>query len=86
MEKNNLQEELTILKQEEEALILKHGNKHFTSDSEGEKYISENKVDLQRLNVIQKRIKEIKWQLMSEQEKKEHLEYLQKLKEKYADD
>lgn len=77
---------LKKLKEEENILLEKHKNKHFANDIEAEKYIEENKVELERLNEIQKEIKKLEWQLMSETEKQEYLEYQKKIKEKYSDD
>ena len=49
----NLKEKLNELINEEKNLIAKHGNKYFANEKEGKNYISENKVELERLNKIQ---------------------------------
>ena len=45
-----------------------------------------NKDRIEKFLNAKKEILEIKWQLMSEKEKQENLEYQNKLKEKYSDD
>ncbi|KMQ67790.1 hypothetical protein ACM39_10575 [Chryseobacterium sp. FH2] len=79
----DLKKELESLEKEEEILLTKHKDKHFSNILEGEKYIKENQVELQRLNIIQKRVREIRIQLMTPQEKQEYLEYQNKIKENY---
>lgn len=82
----NLKEKLNELINEEKILIAKHGNKHFANEKEGKNYISENKVELERLSKIQKEIRELKFKLMTPEEQLEYLEEQKKIKEKYSDD
>ncbi|WP_185289984.1 hypothetical protein [Chryseobacterium lactis] len=67
-------------------LLKKYGNKSFRNEEEAKAYINANKNELKRLKEVQQEIKDIEWDSMSPQEKKEYLEYEKMLKEKYSDD
>ncbi|MFY7844857.1 hypothetical protein [Chryseobacterium sp. 2VB] len=67
-------------------LLKKYGNKSFRNEEEAKAYINANKNELKRLKEVQQQIKDIEWDSMSPQEKKEYLEYEKMLKEKYSDD
>jgi hypothetical protein len=82
----SINQKLESLKLERDSLLNKHLNIHFDNEDEGRKYIQDNKAELTRLNELFKEIKELEWQLMSPQQRKEYLEEQQKIKEKYADD
>ncbi len=77
---------LEDLIKERDILLKKHKDISYPTEKEMVEYIKNNQLELSRLNEIQKEIKKLEWELMSEKERQEHLEYLQKLKEKYADD
>lgn len=76
---------LNSLIEERKALKEKH-NRSFKTKSEIENYIRENQVELSRLKFLQNEIEKLKFEAMTPEEKKAHLEFMQKLKEKYADD
>jgi hypothetical protein len=86
MEKHLLRSRLQQMQEEQIILLQKHKDKHFENEETGKKYIEDNKTELQRLNELQQEISEIKWQLMTNEEKKSQVEYYHKLKEKYAED
>lgn len=77
---------LEILINERNDLLKKYGNKSFRNEEEAKAYINANKNELKRLKEVQQQIKDIEWDSMSPQEKKEYLEYEKMLKEKYSDD
>lgn len=76
---------LNSLIEERNALKEKH-NRSFKTKSEIENYIRENQVELSRLKFLQNEIEMLKFEAMTPEEKKAYLEFMQKLKEKYADD
>lgn len=81
-----------ILKKELKELQLRKDKlsylfeKEFETEKEFYKFKEQNINDFNELKLIKEEINKLEWELMSEKERQEHLEYLQKLKEKYADD
>ena len=82
---NNLIEKLNSLKKEKDELKFLYDVSK-PSEKEIVDFIKKNQSKLARLKEIEKEIKDIEWQLMTEKEKQEYLEYQQKIKEKYSDD
>ncbi|MGV7106006.1 hypothetical protein [Flavobacterium sp. U410] len=81
----NLKEKLNLLKKEKDELKFLYDVSK-PSEKEMVDFIKKNQSKLARLKEIEKEIKEIEWQLMSEKEKQEYFEYQKKIKEKYSDD
>jgi hypothetical protein len=52
----------------------------FNTQSEFEKFKKENKEKIDELNAIKTEKEKIKWELMSDQERREHLEYEKNVK------
>ena len=72
-----------LLKREEEYSILL-ANFNFQTKQEADEYISNNQFKFDELKKITKEIREIKFMLMTPQEKNQYLEEQKKLKEKYS--
>ena len=83
MEKLKL--ELESLRDKESAL-KKVLDKSFSNKEEFYDFVEKNKELIKELKNIRKAIKDIEWQLMNDQEKTNHLEYLKRLKNKFKDD
>lgn len=86
MKKEQIKKRIEELQAEKNILFEQYGNKSFKTKEEFEIYSSENKSELLRLNQITQEVESLKWQLMSEQEKKEYQEYAKIIKEKYSED
>lgn len=77
------------LKEELDALQKEESNYQFIKDfrcqteEEFENFKKENIDSFSRLKKIKTRIRKIQWELMTDEEKKEHLQYLKKLKNKF---
>lgn len=76
---------LELLKEKENDL-KKLLEKYFSSEEEFNDSVKQNKELLIELNEIKKDIKDIEWQLKTDKEKKNHLQDLKDLKEKFKDD
>ncbi len=72
-----------LLKREEEYSTLL-ANFNFQTKQEADEYISNNQFKFDELKKITKEIREIKFMLMTPQEKNQYLEEQKKLKEKYS--
>ncbi|KAA0127520.1 hypothetical protein FY557_12950 [Chryseobacterium sp. SN22] len=72
-----------LLKREEEYSTLL-ANFNFQTKQEADVYISNNQFKFDELKKITKEIREIKFMLMTPQEKNQYLEEQKKLKEKYS--
>jgi hypothetical protein len=59
---------------------------YFSNENEFYLFIDENKAFLNELKEVKKEIKNIEWQLMSDDEKSRHLKYLEDLKSKFNDE
>jgi hypothetical protein len=82
---NNLNQKLTELRQIKDSLSYLF-KEEFQTDIEFQTFRSNHLQDFDKYKITVKEIKEIEWQLMSPQQRKEYLEEQQKIKEKYADD
>ncbi|MEI6312327.1 MAG: hypothetical protein WCP57_08720 [Bacteroidota bacterium] len=80
----NKNEKLESLKSQFKELSKKHFDKHFKNEKEGKEYIKKNETELKKLNRLQKEIKEIEWELMTEDEKKAYLDEVEKIREKHS--
>ncbi|MFN4198073.1 MAG: hypothetical protein ACK4FS_03500 [Flavobacterium sp.] len=85
MNKENLKSKLKELKVKKDKLtyLLK---KEFNSEEEFYKFKEENIFQFNQLKELTNEIKQIEWELMSEKEKQEYIEYQKKIKEKYSED
>lgn len=85
MKKEELQGQLAELERKElDYQFLKDA--FFSTQADYVKFKEEHKEKINELNAIKKEQKKIKWELMSEKERKDYLEYLEKIKEKYQDE
>jgi hypothetical protein len=82
---NNLNQKLTELRQIKDSLSYLF-KEEFQTDIEFQTFRSKHLQDFDKYKITVKEIKELEWQLMSPQQRKEYLEEQQKIKEKYADD
>lgn len=71
------------IKKDKLSYLLK---KEFKTEKEFYEFKENNIKDFEDLKNIREEIRNIEWQLMSETEKQEYLEYQKKIKEKYSDD
>lgn len=85
MDKRTLELEYKSLKEREKEL-KKICSGPFETEEEGEKYIKDNWNTFNEFKNVRIRIKEIEWELMTEEEKEAHLQYLKGLKEKFKDE
>lgn len=85
MNNENLKSKLKELKVKKDKLtyLLK---KEFNSEEEFYKFKEENIFQFNQLKELTNEIKHIEWELMSEKEKQEYIEYQKKIKEKYSED
>lgn len=85
MKKEELQNQLAELERKElDYQFIKDA--FFSTQADYDKFKEEHKEKINELNAIKKEQKKIKWELMSEQERKDYLKYLEKIKEKYQDE
>ena len=58
-------------------------DQRFSNEDEFKMYVEENKEVFQKLKKIKKEIKDIEWEIMSDEEKEIHLKYLKDLNQKF---
>lgn len=58
----------------------------FRTEQEFNDFKQQNSNAFDEFKSIDEEIRQLEWELMSEKQRKEHLEYQQKLKEKYSDE
>jgi hypothetical protein len=81
----NLKIKLTLLKEKENHLkeIIERA---FSSEKEFNSFVEDNKEVFMELKSIKKEIKEIEWQLMTDEERETHLQYLKNIKDKFREE
>lgn len=85
MNREELQNQLAELERKEmDYQFIKDA--FFSTQADFDKFKEEHKEKIEELNAIKKEQQKIKWELMSEQEKRDYLAYLEKIKEKYQDE
>jgi hypothetical protein len=85
MDKRNLTKELeTLIKEEKKYQFIKDAS--FNNENDFKEYQKKHSESFTRLSFILKRKRELNFELMSEIEKQEFLEYQSKLREKYSDE
>lgn len=75
---------LVALIEKENQLKNKIGSS-FSSEEEFNLFVEENKELFMEIKKVRTEIKKIEWELMTDEEKKNHLQYLKDLKEKFND-
>lgn len=83
MDKNK---NLHQLQERRDVLLKKHGSVSFPTKKEIEKYIQNNKAELEELKEIQKEIMSLKLQLMTPKEREEFLKEQNTISEKHSED
>jgi hypothetical protein len=89
MVKRIIMEELKIklaLLKEKENQLKRIIDRSFSSEEEFNSFIEENNTIIIELKGIKNEIKDIEWQLMTDEEKEVHVQYLIDLKEKFKDE
>ena len=64
---------------EEKELKAKHAKLRFSTETEANKYIADNTIELNRLRELAVQIREVEWQLMTPEEQKIHEEEWRKI-------
>lgn len=80
-----LRTKLMALK-EKESQIKKVVNRSFSSEEEFNLFVEENKDLFVELKNIKNEIRKIEWELLTNDEKEAHLQYLKGLKDKFKDE